>query len=56
MKSKDKKHDLCHVDVSVMVMVTYLLSDSTMAQERETTRKCGFFNLNTLGSASSIQI
>ena len=25
-------------------------------QDKETTRKCGFFNLNTLGSASGIQI
>ena len=44
------------VKVSVMVMVTYLLSDSKKFQDRETTRKCGFFNLNTLGSASGIQI
>ena len=47
---------MCRVDVSVMVMVTYKLSDSTMVLDRETTRKYGFFNLNTLGSASGIPI
>ena len=47
---------MCCVDVSVMVTGIDLLSDSTMVQDRETTRKCGFFNLNTLGSASGIQI
>ena len=30
MKGNYKKHGMCPVDVSVMVMVTYLLFDSTM--------------------------
>ena len=42
--------------VSVMVIATYLSSDSTIVKDIENTRKCGFFNLNTLSSASDIQI
>ena len=42
--------------VSVMVIATYLLSDSTIVKGIENTRKCGFFNLNTLSSASDIQM
>ena len=38
--------------VSVMVIATYLSSDSTIVKDIENTRKCGFFNLNTLSSAS----
>ena len=34
--------------VSVMVLATYLHSDSTIVKGIENTRKCGFFNLNTL--------
>ena len=56
MRGNYKKHDMCCVDVSVMIMVTNLLSVSTMVEDRETTQKCGIFNLNTLGSTSDIQI
>ena len=42
--------------VSVMVIATYLSSDSTIVKGIENTRKCGFFNLNTHGSASDIQM
>ena len=42
--------------VSVMVIATYLSSDSTIVKGIENTRKCGFFNLNTLSSASDIQM
>ena len=30
MKGNDKKHGMCRVEMSVMVIVTYLLSHSTM--------------------------
>ena len=56
MKVDYKKLGMCRVDMSVLVMVTYLLSDSTMVKNRQTTQKCGFFNLNTPGSAMGIQI
>ena len=55
MRGDYKKHDMCRVDVSVMVMVTNSLSVS-MVEDRETTQKCEIFNLNTLGSTSDIQI
>ena len=42
--------------VSVMVIATYLSSDSTIIKGIENTRKCGFFDLNTLSSASDIQM
>ena len=42
--------------VSVMVLATYLLSDSTIVKGIENTRKCGFFNLNTLSSTTDIQM
>ena len=42
--------------VSVMGITTYLLSDSTIVKGIENTRKCEFFNLNTLSSASDIQM
>ena len=42
--------------VSVMVITTYLLSDSTIVKDIENTRKCGFFNLHTLSSALDIQM
>ena len=42
--------------VSVMVLATYLLSDSTIVKGIENTRKCGYFNLNTLRSATDIQM
>ena len=42
--------------VSVMVIATYSSSDSTIVKGIENTRKCGFFNLNTLSSASDIQM
>ena len=42
--------------VSVMVIATYLSSDSTIVKVIENTRKCGLFNLNTLSSASDIQM
>ena len=45
--------------VSVMVLATYLLSDSTIVKGIGNTRKCGLFNLNTegLGGApSQVQI
>ena len=42
--------------VSVMVIATYLSSDSTIVKGIENTPKCGFFNLNTLSSASDIQM
>ena len=42
--------------VSVMVLATYLLSDSTIVKGIENNRKCGFFNLNTLCSATDIQM
>ena len=56
MKNSDEKHGMCRVDMSVLVMMTYLLSDSQMVKNRETTRKCAFFNLDTLGSILVIQI
>ena len=56
MKGANKMHDVCRVDMCVVVMITYLLSDSTMVKDREKTPKCGFFNLNTLCSVSGIQI
>ena len=40
--------------VSVMVLATYLLSDSAIVKGIENTRKCGFFNLNTLSSTTDI--
>ena len=42
--------------VSVMVLATYLLSDSTIVKGIENTRKCGFFNLNTPSSTTDIQM
>ena len=42
--------------VSVVAIATYLSSDSTIVKGIENTRKCGFFNLNTLSSASDIQM
>ena len=42
--------------VSVMVLATYLLSDSTIVKGIENTRKCGFFNLNTLSSTTDIKM
>ena len=42
--------------VSVMVLATYLLSDSTIGKGIENTRKCGIFNLNTLSSTTDIQM
>ena len=42
--------------VSVMVLATYLLSDSTIVKGIENTRKCGIFNLNTLSSTTDIQM
>ena len=40
--------------VSVMVIATYLSSDSTIVKGIENTRKCEFFNFDTLSSASEI--
>ena len=42
--------------VSIMVIATYLSSDSTIVKGMENTRKCGFFDLNTLSSVSDIQM
>ena len=42
--------------VSVIVIATYLSSDSTIVKGIESTRKCGLFNLDTLSSASDIQM
>ena len=59
MKSDNKNRGIvCCVSVIVIVMViaTYLLSDSTIVKGIENTRKCGLFNLNTFSSASDIQM
>ena len=54
---KSDKNNQCIVwCVSVMVIATYLSSDSTIVKGIEDNRKCGFFNLNTLSSASDIQM
>ena len=42
------------VSTSVMVIATYLSSDSAIVKGIEKTRKLGFLNLNTLNSASDI--
>ena len=55
MKSDNKNQGIVWC-VSVMVTTTYLLSDSTIVKGIENTRKCGFFNLNTLSSASDIMM
>ena len=55
MKSDNKNQGIVWC-VSVMVITTYLLSDSTIVKGIENTRKCGFFNLNTLSSASDIMM
>ena len=55
MKSNNKNRGIVWC-VSVMVIATYLLSDSEIVKGIENTQKCGFFNLNTLSSASDIQM
>ena len=52
----DNKNQGIVLGVSVMVIPTYLLSDPTIVKDKEYTRKCGFFNLKTLSSASDIQM
>ena len=42
--------------VSVMVIATYISSDSTIVKGIENTRNGGFFNFNTLNSASDLQM
>ena len=56
MRGDYKKHGMCRVDTCVMVTVVDLLSVSRMVQDRETTQKCEFVNLDTLESALDIQI
>ena len=55
MKSDNKNGGIVWY-VSVMVIATYLLSDSTIVKGIENTRKCGFFNLDTTSSVSDIQM
>ena len=55
MQGDNKKQGIVWC-VSVMAIATYLSSDSTIVKGIENTRKCGFFNLNTLSSASDIQM
>ena len=52
----DNKNQCIVWCVSVMVLATYLLSDSTIGKGMENTRNCGFFNLNTLSSTTDIQM
>ena len=52
----DNKNQGIVLCVSVMVLATYLFSDSTIAIGIESTRKCGLFNLNTLSSTTDIQL
>ena len=56
MKGNDKNQGIVWCVSIIMVITTYLLSDSTIVKGIENTRKCGFFNLNTLSSASDIQM
>ena len=51
MKGDFKKNGMFCVDMSVMFVVTYLLFDSTMAYDRETTRLESVDSLISIPSA-----
>ena len=55
MKGDNKNQGIAWC-VFVMVIATYSPFDSTIVKGIENTRKCGFFNLNTLSFASDIQM